>query len=158
MKKKSTIFHLKSFFLKIIFLSLKFCYDFFYLFYKFVGVPSRPLGPLIMSNISYTTVDLSWKHSEDDGGKPLSVYLIEQRAPTKSYWTKCGTAKADTASFKVTDLNQDSEYYFRITAINDEGKSQPLEGIDVIRTLKKISKYLISNYITSITFFTRTKN
>lgn len=116
-------------------------------------MPSRPLGPLVTTNIGYTSVELSWKHSENDGGRPITAYLIEQRAPTKSYWTKCGTAKADTTYFKVNDLNQDSEYYFQITAINDEGKSQPLEGIDIIHTPKKISKYLISYVIFNKSFY-----
>ncbi|XP_046554802.1 titin-like [Haliotis rubra] len=37
-------------------------------------VPSPPVGPLAISNVTDSTADLEWKPSEDDGGSPILHY------------------------------------------------------------------------------------
>ena len=46
----------------------------------------------------------------------------------------------DTTKFTVPDLKEGLEYYFRVTALNDEGESKPLESVDTAKPKKKIGE------------------
>lgn len=45
-----------------------------------------------------------------------------------------------TLTFHVPNLNADTEYYFRVIAVNEEGQSQPLETSDYTKLPKKVGK------------------
>ena len=94
-----------------------------------------------MSNITETSADLQWKAPESDGGSPLTSYIIEVRPDSRSTWTKAGSVDGTSTSFTVPDLKVDTEYHFRVIAINAEGQSAPLEGLDTAKPAKKIGKF-----------------
>ena len=94
-----------------------------------------------MSNITETSADLQWKAPESDGGTPLTSYIIEVRPDSRSTWTKAGSVDGTSTSFTVPDLKVDTEYHFRVIAINAEGQSAPLEGLDTAKPAKKIGKF-----------------
>ncbi|GFO38541.1 titin, partial [Plakobranchus ocellatus] len=101
--------------------------------------PSPPVGPLEISNVTDCSADLAWKPPKSDGGSPLTSYIIESRPSTRSTWNQSGKIKGDQTSFTVPDLRLDTEYLFRVTAVNSEGQSQPLEGKETAKPMKKIS-------------------
>ncbi|KAH9498302.1 hypothetical protein Btru_006487 [Bulinus truncatus] len=101
--------------------------------------PSQPVGPLEISNVTETTADLSWKPPQSDGGTPLTSYIIESRPVTRSTWIQAGKVKGDETKFTVPDLRLDTEYLFRVIAVNAEGQSAPLEGKESARPTKKIA-------------------
>lgn len=111
----------------------------------FLDVPSRPIGPLEVYNVTHNSADLSWKASESDGGSPILGYYIEFKQATRSFWTKAGSADSNTLKFKVTNLIEDTEYYFQVTAYNAEGKSKPLESLDITKPTRKLGKYCFLN-------------
>ena len=93
-----------------------------------------------MSNITETSADLQWKAPESDGGSPLTSYIIEVRPDSRSTWTKAGSVDGTSTSFTVPDLKVDTEYHFRVIAVNAEGQSAPLEGKETAKPTKKISE------------------
>lgn len=103
-------------------------------------VPSQPVGPLRVDNITDESVDLSWQPPTSDGGSPIKNYLIEYKQPSKANWVKAGTADGLTTDFTVTGLMEGADYLFRVTAINDEGNSKPLESEKAVKPQKKIGK------------------
>jgi len=105
-------------------------------------VPGKPRGPLEVSNVTEKSADLQWKAPDSDGGSPLTSYLIEVRPSTRTTWTKAGQVDGATTTFTAPDLEPGSEYYFRVTAVNAEGPSASLEGIETAKTEKKIGEYL----------------
>ena len=105
-----------------------------------LDVPSAPLGPLEISNVTETTADLAWKPPKTDGGKPLLNYVIESRPTSRSTWIKAGTVGPDQTNFTVPDLRVDTEYLFRVVAVNEQGQSLPLEGSESCIPRRKISK------------------
>ncbi|XP_046554801.1 titin-like [Haliotis rubra] len=101
--------------------------------------PSKPLGPLKFSDITHESVVLTWQPSESDGGTPLTGYLIEYRDVRRPTWMKTTTVGPDVHKHTVKDLIEGSEYYFRVTAINAEGPSQPLESKDTVKPQRELS-------------------
>ncbi|RUS90387.1 hypothetical protein EGW08_001882, partial [Elysia chlorotica] len=98
--------------------------------------PSKPLGPLEFSDIKESSVTLSWKPPSSDGGKPIEKYIIEQRDLRRSTWVKAGSVPGDSTTFTADNLSEGNSYMFRVTAINEEGESQPLESVDTVKPMR----------------------
>lgn len=47
----------------------------------FIDKPSPPQGPLDISDITPETCTLSWKPPLDDGGSPVTNYVVEKLDP-----------------------------------------------------------------------------
>ena len=90
-------------------------------------VPSLPRNAEV-SEIKSNSMLLSWKEPSDDGGAPVSKYMIEKRdiEDDESKWLLVTSSTSQT-SFKVERLIEKHAYYFRIYAENCYGLSQALE-------------------------------
>uniref|UniRef100_A0A915DDF3 Twitchin n=1 Tax=Ditylenchus dipsaci TaxID=166011 RepID=A0A915DDF3_9BILA len=86
--------------------------------------PSKPRGPLEVSNVTEEGCDLSWKPPEDDGGEPIDHYVVEKMDAETGKWVPCATVKDCNASVK--GLKKGQNYQFRVKAVNKEGESEPL--------------------------------
>lgn len=73
---------------------------------------------------------MKWEKPEDDGGMPIKEYEIEKMDTKTGKWVRVGKVPGNSPNteFEVTGLNPGSEYKFRVTAVNDEGDSEPLES------------------------------
>lgn len=98
-----------------------------------LGKPGKPKGPLEVSDVTATKCKVGWKKPDDDGGVPIKEYEIEKMDLATGKWVRCGRVPIDKTGlspekleFEVTGLNEGSEYKFRVTAVNDEGDSEPL--------------------------------
>lgn len=94
------------------------------------GKPDAPKGPLEVTDITATSAKVKWEKPEDDGGVPIKEYEIEKLDTKTGKWVRVGKVPgtAPLTEFEVTGLNPGSEYKFRVTAVNDEGDSEPLES------------------------------
>lgn len=99
-----------------------------------LGSPSQPGGPLEVSDVTAKSCKLKWKKPEDDGGCPIKEYEIEKMDTATGKWVRVGRSPGDVVPpcFDVTGLEEGKEYKFRVSAINDEGESKPLETISGI--------------------------
>lgn len=93
--------------------------------------PGQPGGPLEVSDVTAKGCKLKWKKPEDDGGCPIKEYEIEKMDMATGKWVRVGRSPGDVVppNFEVTGLTPGAEYKFRVSAINDEGESTPLETI-----------------------------
>ena len=101
-----------------------------------VGRPTPPKGPLDITNVNAEGCDLAWNPPEDDGGEPLTGYIVEaQDIDNKGKFVEVG--KVDPASTKMTvkGLRNKGNYKFRVKAVNCEGESEPLSS-DQYTTIK----------------------
>ena len=80
---------------------------------------------------------ISWKPPADDGGSPLTGYIIEMKEANRQYWSMLNKVAASLTSYLVQELRQNSEYDFRITAVNKIGHSDPL--LSEVPTMAKSS-------------------
>lgn len=90
-----------------------------------LGKPSKPKGPLEVSDVHKHGCKLKWKKPEDDGGTPIDYYEIEKLDPLTGQWLPC--ARSNEPEAVVTGLQEGKPYKFRVKAVNKEGESEPLE-------------------------------
>lgn len=90
-----------------------------------ISKPSKPKGPLDVSDVTAEGCKLKWDKPEDDGGEPISGYVVERMDTESGRWVPVCTTKTPEAD--VTGLNEGKDYQFRVKAMNSEGESEPLE-------------------------------
>lgn len=115
-------------------------------FVSAAGKPSKPEGPLDVSDIHKDGCTLKWKKPKDDGGEPIECYLVEKYDPDTGIWLPVG--KTMGTDMKVDGLTPGHEYKFRVKAINSEGESEPLETYGSIIARDPFSKIYV-HYIDS---------
>lgn len=86
--------------------------------------PSKPKGPLKVSDVTADSVKLKWEKPEDDGGEPIEHYVVERMDTDTGRWVPVCTTKLPEA--EVPGLTEGKEYQFRVKAVNAEGESEPL--------------------------------
>lgn len=89
---------------------------------KVSEVPQAPKS-LIVTDQTKTSISLAWERPEYDGGSRIMQYLLEVQLKGQEKWSAVNTFKTMEAT--VSNLNPGEEYLFRITAVNDKGKSDP---------------------------------
>ena len=85
------------------------------------GPPSAPEA----TEVSKESCDLTWQPPESDGGSPVTGYFIERAQKVSSRWLRCNKEPISDTKYKVTDLIEDTEYIFRIVAVNKVGEGPP---------------------------------
>jgi len=91
-----------------------------------VDKPDSPEGPLEISEVKADSCVLKWKPPKNDGGAPISNYIIEKFDTKKGEWQKVSSF-CRVPFYEVSGLNEGSEYKFRVSAENIYGQSVPLE-------------------------------
>ncbi len=97
--------------------------------------PSPPEGPLEVRAVDKDNVELGWRPPKDDGGCPLTGYVIEKRDKTGGgQWIPAliNIPPGSTVA-TVPKLIEGHEYEFRIMAENAQGLSEPLKTEKPVR-------------------------
>ncbi|XP_061074691.1 immunoglobulin-like and fibronectin type III domain-containing protein 1 [Conger conger] len=89
--------------------------------------PGPPQGPVEVVSTSSTQIEIKWGPPKDDGGSPVSSYLFERQQIGDSIWKKLGEVPADPLLFRDRNVSHGRRYRYRISALNAEGASEPLE-------------------------------
>ena len=88
-------------------------------------LPGVPTG-LAVESETVAAIELSWMAPGDDGGKPITGYLVEVASDAAGPWT---TAKAHTgsatATYIHTGLTHTTTYHYRVSAITAAGTGKP---------------------------------
>uniref|UniRef100_A0A1I8H545 TITIN protein n=1 Tax=Macrostomum lignano TaxID=282301 RepID=A0A1I8H545_9PLAT len=98
---------------------------------KVKAKPSAAGGPLQASDVTKNACKLSWKAPRDDGGSKVTHYVVERKEKDKENWLTVASFCKDT-SVDVQGLVENSEYSFRVFAVNENGSSEPLETTEPI--------------------------
>lgn len=83
-----------------------------------------------IASVTKNTATLTWKTPKNDGGAPVTHYIVERlgwdsTGTKKESWRQCNRRDIDATSFKVEDLTEGDEYEFRVMAVNEAGRSRP---------------------------------
>lgn len=80
-----------------------------------------------VSKLGPDFVTLDWKSLSSDGGSKVTGYVVKQKRGSDGDWEEVATLKAIETSYKVPKLDEDQEYFFSITALNQNGQGETCE-------------------------------
>ncbi|XP_066268447.1 uncharacterized protein [Branchiostoma lanceolatum] len=100
---------------------------------KIQGNPGKPRNLRVTDvNSEEGTVSLEWLKPEDNGGSPISSYIVEKScgSPWKE-WIRIKGPKASEQQCKVKQINPIKDHRFRVSAINRKGnRGDPSDMVD----------------------------
>ncbi|XP_077385040.1 immunoglobulin-like and fibronectin type III domain-containing protein 1 [Festucalex cinctus] len=94
--------------------------------------PGPPEGPVEIIDTASSLIEIKWKPPKDDGGCPITNYIVERQQAGHSLWTKLGNASGDKTTYRDRNVTHGKKYSYRIYAENSEGLSDALETADSI--------------------------
>ncbi|MPC46234.1 Twitchin [Portunus trituberculatus] len=100
--------------------------------------PDSPDKPEI-EGYSPTSCQLVWKPPENNGGRPVTGYIIEKR-DRGGDWIRVNHYPTPNTQYNVTGLTEGNRYEFRVVAVNEAGPGKPSRPSDAI--VAKVPKYL----------------
>lgn len=87
---------------------------------------------LLIKNVTRGKLSLSWEAPLIDGGSPVTNYIVEKKASTmKGY--QVITAECTNTFYKVSGLEEDIAYFFRVSAENEHGVGDTCETTEPVR-------------------------
>lgn len=103
--------------------------------------PTSPLGPPEVTESSASCIRFKWRPPKDDGGSPVTNYIIERRQVGRNTWKKIGEIPG-VPSFSDTDVDHGRKYFYRVQAVTAEGTSEAMETDEMqAGTLGEQNKY-----------------
>lgn len=131
-----------------------FIFLFIFKLIMFLDVPSPPYD-VDVNEIFQNSCVVSFKPSKDDGGTPVTKYIIERLdLSLKSQWDNVGEVTlGEKCVYKVTDLIAKKEYKFRIRAVNKLGSSEPAMFGKPVLAKDPWGNYYLPNFIINQNLF-----
>ncbi|XP_077368711.1 immunoglobulin-like and fibronectin type III domain-containing protein 1 isoform X2 [Festucalex cinctus] len=92
--------------------------------------PTTPLGPAEIMLSSATCIEFKWRPPKDDGGSPVTNYVMERQQIGRNTWKKMGEIPG-VPFYRDTDVDRGRKYCYRIRALTSEGVSEVMETDDL---------------------------
>ena len=104
-----------------------------------VIVQDRPGAPqnLKVGDVTKNTAQLSWQAPQDNGGCQVEYYSVFKQEEGRRTWGLVNPQVTKT-EWKVEDLIPDSNYLFKVCAVNKVGASEPLISTDFIKSIDPV--------------------
>lgn len=92
-----------------------------------LDVPAAPIGPIEILEVTPDSMMIEWRPPKDDGGSPITGYIVEKRESNKETWGGVSSGSLATG-LNISRLQRGAEYVVRIRAENKMGIGAPLES------------------------------
>ncbi|XP_071256530.1 titin-like [Salvelinus alpinus] len=83
--------------------------------------PCDPPANLTVTDITRTSISLTWSKPENDGGAKVTGYIVERRELPDGCWLKCNFTNLQETCYDIEGLTEDIQYDFRVIAKNSAG-------------------------------------
>lgn len=93
-----------------------------------------------VTDVTKMSCHLSWAPPENDGGSPVTHYILQKREADRKTWATV-TAELKKTSFQIANLVPGNEYYFRVTAVNEYGSGVPSDIPKPVLATDPLSEY-----------------
>lgn len=70
---------------------------------------------------------LAWSPPKMHRPIPIDGYIVERKKLTGFTWVRCHESHVPVPEFTVSDLSEEADYQFRVSAVNAHGQSPYLE-------------------------------
>jgi len=100
---------------------------------KATQTPSSPMR-LEVDEVTKTSIQISWKKPEHDGGCKITSYIVEVSPSELNEWAVRAQVKDTVFTSNITKLLEDSYYDLRVIAINDLGHGEPSSPLLGVKT------------------------
>lgn len=135
---------------KYAFLKMKFFRLRINLIPPFADKPDMPQGPIVLDALLKNSVIISWKPPLDNGGCPITNYIVEKREDKEGTEWELVSSSISGTSCRVPNLIDSAGYFFRVYAQNRYGNSESLELTSPILIKSQLGKLiLISIHVSS---------
>ena len=128
-------------------LSIKYVYDkkaqFIWHGFLSADIPSSPES-FHATKSTMSSITLEWKEPVDDGGAPISAYVLEIKPSEDVKFSPLARLDGDVLSYTARKLKDNTEYQFQLRAENEAGPCH--ESIQLekpVQTKAKASECLI---------------
>ncbi|CAN7939459.1 unnamed protein product [Ixodes hexagonus] len=98
------------------------------------GEPEPPEGKPQVTSVDWNSCTLSWNPPANDGGSPVSSYIIERRQMDNELWMKATTAHQEHCT--IYGLVEGGKYSFRVRAVTVYGTSKASQSSDPVTLLR----------------------
>ncbi|XP_041638138.1 immunoglobulin-like and fibronectin type III domain-containing protein 1 [Cheilinus undulatus] len=92
--------------------------------------PTPPMGPVDIIESSSTCIDFKWRPPKDNGGSPITDYILERNQIGRNSWKKLGKIGPEP-KYRDTDVDHGRKYCYHIIAETDQGTSEMMETDDI---------------------------
>lgn len=100
--------------------------------FVFSDEPGKP-GNLEVTDWDKNFVDLKWIPPTDDGGSPVTGYIVEVKDKS-GIWEKALTVPAGQTVATIPNLVEGEPYVFQVRAVNATGPGEPSNQTNTIVT------------------------
>ena len=120
---------------------------------------------MAVENIRDESITISWKPPANDGGSPITSYIVEKielnetikLESIESSWYRCSITRM--THYTDETLLSEHKYQYRVIAQNLQGLSIPCEPTSIITTLRKKNIYFFrKNCFNSLNAHFRIRN
>ena len=87
--------------------------------------PPQPPSAPVITEPRKDSCQLTWTAPENDGGSPITGYYVERSTAKSSRWLRITKELVSDLTYSAKELMEDTEYEFRVVAVNKIGESEP---------------------------------
>ncbi|KAM9813447.1 immunoglobulin-like and fibronectin type III domain-containing protein 1 [Neosynchiropus ocellatus] len=92
--------------------------------------PTPPMGPVDIIESSSTVIDFKWRPPKDNGGCPITDYILERQQIGRNSWKKLGKIGPEP-KYRDTDVDHGRKYCYHIRAETSYDVSEMMETDDI---------------------------
>ncbi|XP_059694276.1 obscurin isoform X5 [Haemorhous mexicanus] len=89
--------------------------------------PTQPPADPVVKNKTETSVTLAWSPPRMERPIPVDGYIVERKKLTGFTWVRCHESHVPSPELTVSNLAEEADYQFRVSAVNAYGQSPYLE-------------------------------